>query len=418
MADSKPVSDVFNVSATGFAKGTVMPAPSTQKRQSASADHGAAGPPDSPPPLQLNTSLNGRDCRIPMDARWGAYSSLPGAADLVRSMGGFQARLSQSTRLTVRISLMAGAEALRVQRRFSALAGDFLQIGMDASPDGAPPGCIPALRVRDHGNGLIDVDLYIENADVPGRLCLEAAAYCIALPLACLAECKSAPTIQVLYSEVEQVRVTCRVDIRDLAGACAENADTPELASLLVGSALDDLMRRFGSDSHRPLLAAQHNDQVLDAASAAARALGLDPRRFELAARAHTTRWGSCEPLAKWRKRERELIGQVQIPLDTGLANTVDIAAGISEHAPTGPLPSDLALQVASVALAASLSFLQRELLGEPSTRRRENLLPPPPLEHSRNRSLRQLASEKVSSESGVRPAIQTGRGAFVSRAS
>jgi hypothetical protein len=390
-----------------------MPAPSTQKRQSASADQGAAGPPESPPPLPLNAGLNGRDCRIPMDARCGAYSALPGAAERVRSTGGIRASRLQSTRLTVRIRLVACAEALRVQRRFSALAGDFLQIGMDASPDGAPPGCIPALRVRDHGDGRIDVDLYIENADVPGRLCLEAAAYCIALPLACLAECESAPTIQVIYGEVEQVRVTCRVDIGALTDACAESSDTPEAAAVLVGSAIDDLMRRFGSDSHQPLLAAQHNDRVLDAATAAARALGLDPRRFELDARAHTTRWGSCEPLAKWRRRERELIGQVQIPLETG-----PIAPGISEHAPTVPLPSDLVLQVASVALVASLSFLQSELLEQPSARRRKNRLPPPPLEHSRSRSLRQLASEKASSESGVRPAIRTSRGAVVSRAS
>jgi hypothetical protein len=365
----------------------------------------------------MNARLNGGDCRIPTDARWGAYSTLPGAAELVRRMGGFRASLLQSTRLTVKISLMAGAEAPRVQRRFSALAGDFLQIGMDASPDGAPPGCIPAWRVHDHGDGQFDVELYIENADVPGRLCLEAAAYCIALPLARLAECEAAPTIQVLYREVEQVRVTCRVDIGDLAEACAENVSTPEAACLLVGSAIDDLMRRFGSDSHQPLLASRHNDQVLDAATATARALGLDPRRFELDARAHTTRWGSCEPLAKWRRRERDLIGQVQIPLTTGLVNTGPTAPSIREHAPTGPLPSDLALQVASVALVASLTFLQSELLGEPSARRRKNLPPPPSSEHPRGRSLRQLASEKASSESGVRPAIRTGRGAFVSRA-
>jgi hypothetical protein len=348
-----------------------------------------------------------------MNARRDAYSALSGAADLVRSMGGFRASRQQSTRPTVRLSMVARAEAVRVQRRFSALAGDFLQIGMDVLPDGAPPGCIPALRVRDNGDGRIDVDLYIETADVPGQLCLEAAAYCIALPLACLAECESAPTIEVIYGEVEQIRVTCRVDIDELADACAENARTPASASLLVGSAIDDLMHRFGSDSHRPLLAARHNDWVLDAATAAARAIGLDARRFELGARAHATRWGSCEPLAKWHKRKRELIGQVQIPFDAG-----DIAPSLGEHSARDALPSELALSVSSVALAASLSFLQSELLEQPAARRRENLLPPPPLEPARSRSLRQLAAEKSSSESGVRPALHADRAAFVSRAS
>jgi hypothetical protein len=394
-----------------------MPALSTLNGLDVLANPSTAGAeaPDATP-LALTTLLNGRDHRIPMNGGPHAYSSVRNAAELVRSTGGFQARLLQATWLTVRISLVRGAEAIRVQRRIAALAGDLLQMGMDATPDGAPPSSIPGLRVRDHGRGRTDAELYIENADVPGQLCLEAAARHIALPLARLAECESAPTLQVIRSEVEQVRISCRVDIDELAEACAARGDTPEAAAVIVRSGIDELMRRFGSDSHQPLLAAQHNDQLLDAATATALALGLDPRRFERGARTHATRWGSCEPLAKWRRRDRQLLGQLQIPLDGGPLDAGGVAPTIGEQTPNGLAPSDLFLQVASVALAASLGFLERELFDQRATRRRTNLLPPPLQEHGRGRPLRHPAAEKASSESGVRPAIQATRGAFLSR--
>jgi hypothetical protein len=389
-----------------------MPAPAKPFRLRTSnelsgSSTGSVEQPDSAPRQTLNVSINGRDHSIPMNEAFGEHRSLHGAAELVRGSGGLDAKLVPATWSTVSVRLTAAAEPLRVQRRISALAGDLLQMGIDASANGVPPGCIPGFRLRERGGPRLDADIYIEKSDATGpldleHLCLETAAHAVALPLARLAECHSPPTIRVISTRVEQVRVTCRVDVSDLVEACARGTEAPNAAAPFGPSRIHELMRCFGADSHLPHLTAEHNEHLLGAASAAALVLGLDPRRLELDARAYATRWGSCEPLAKWRQRDRELLGQLQIPLEVGSDETSDVR----EPAPNAQTASERLLQVASVGLIASLSFLCRGLFARPQHQRPRMLLPPPLLIPTRDHQRKHPASERAASESGVHPAI------------
>jgi hypothetical protein len=383
------------------------PRPSNEPFGPSTAESERAGP---LPRRNLNVRINGRDCSIPINDGFVEHRSLCGAAELLHTTGGLEAKLLPATWSTIRIGLIAAADAIRVQRRISALAGDLLQMGMDASADGVPPGCIPGFLLHDRGSARLDAELYIERVggtrqlDLE-RLCLEAAARAVALPLARLAECESDPRIQALRTRVEQVRVTCRVDISDLAARASAAAPAPGAALPFGPARIHDLVRSFGANSHQPRLTAEHNDHVIGASSAAAFELGLDHRRFELDARAHATRWGSCEPLATWRWRERELLGQLQIPLEVHRW-TAPAPPNASDTPSNRQDSSDLLLQVASVGLIASLSFISRGLLGQSHDRRRRGLLPPPLPESMRGREGKPLPAEKVFSESGVHPIV------------
>lgn len=330
-----------------------------------------------------------------------ACSSVRDAVELIRRSGGFETKRLQAIWSTARISLLAGAEAFRVRRRISALAGDLLQMAMDASTDGIPPGWIPGLRVADDGHDRIEVSLYIEKVDDEGERFLRKSAHAISRALARLAERKSVPTLQIVRAPVELVRVRCCIDIGELVHDESQKAEASGAAPMNVRAHVDDMIPPLG-DSHQPQLAVEHNDHVLEAAAAAALELGLDPRIFDTSARAYASRWGSCEALVQWRRRDAELRGQLQLPLQSGGWN---VLAG-EVLASSSPVDQALLVRVACYGLAGSLGFLRPTLSG-PAHGRRPHLLPPPVREPGTVRSAPRAAHAKqCSSESGVRPAI------------
>jgi hypothetical protein len=345
--------------------------------------------------------MKSADGSTPIHADPVAGSTARDAVELIRRSGGFEAKRLQATWSTARISVLAGAEALRVRRRISALAGDLLQMAMDASTDGIPPGCIPGLCVADDGHERIEVSLYIEKVDDEGERFLRKSAHAIARTLARLAERKSVPTLQIVRAPVELIRVRCCIDIGELVHDESQKAEASGAASLNVRARVDDMMLPFG-DSHQPQLAIEHNDHVLEAAAAAALELDLDPWIFDSSARAYASRWGSCEALVQWRRRDAELRGQLQLPLQSGGWNVL-AGKALASSSLVHQAPLD---RVACFGLAGSLGFLRLALRG-PGHGRRPRLLPPPVREQRTVHSAPRAAHAKQSSsESGVRPAI------------
>jgi hypothetical protein len=346
--------------------------------------------------------MRSADGSTPIHAGPVACSSARDAVELIRRSGGFEAKRLHATWSTARISLIAGAETFRVRHRISALAGDLLQMAMDASTDGIPPGCIPALRVDDDEHERIEVSLYIEKVDHEGELFLRKAAHAIARTLARVAERKSVPTLQIVRAPVELIRVRCCIDIGELVHDESQKAGASAAASMNVRASVDDMMSPF-ADSHQPQLAAEHNDHVLEAAAAEALEVGVDPGIFDSSARAYASRWGSCEALVQWRRRDAELRGQLLLPLPSGGWNVL-AAEALASSSPVHLAPL---VRVACFGLAGSLGFLRPALLGQTQSRR-PRLLPPPPVgEERRARSVQRAPHAKqCSSESGVRPAI------------
>jgi hypothetical protein len=322
--------------------------------------------------------------------------------ELIRRSGGFEAKRLRSTWSTARISLVAGVEACRARRRISALAGDLLQMAMDASADGIPPGCIPALRVADDDHERIEVSLYIEKVDDEGEIFLNAAADAISRTLARLAECESVPTVQIVRAPVELIRVRCSIDIGELVDAESRKAEACDTASMSVRARVADMISPFCADSHQPQLAVEHNDHVLEAAAAAALEHGLDPRIFDTSARAYASRWGSCEALAQWRGHGAELRGQLQLPVPSGGWSM------LTGEAPTTPSSIHRALLVrgACSGLAGSLEFLR--MAARRAQSQGPRLQPPPPMAEQRrvHSGAGGRRVKQCSTESGVRPAL------------
>jgi hypothetical protein len=341
-----------------------------------------------------------------------ACGRLRAAAELVLATGGLELKRLRSSALTVRIGLDGCADALRVQHRISALAGDLLQMAVDASEsEGTPPCCIPRVRVHDHRAARVDMDLQVERSDARGQAFLETAARSVVPLLERLAECKTAATLQIFSTPVDHINVNGRVEVEELLGAVLRAAGVPD-ASAEVRTSVDERVRCFCSGSHQPELAARHNEHVLAAVSAAfGRELDMD--RFVREVRAHAARWGSCEPLVNWRQRDRELIGELLLPLMFDEQDAADRSAKrhtpntIGARALREHLPSDPLVDLAGIALAASLGFLQEGLLAE-LPRRRRTLLPPPLPAHLRpHRPPAGDDAEKRRYESGVRPAVR-----------
>ncbi|HTV18192.1 MAG TPA: hypothetical protein VMG12_05965 [Polyangiaceae bacterium] len=351
---------------------------------------------DAMPTLLLDARVNGQACAIPTrrDAL-GRCDEIAAAAALVNLAGGLDALLV-STRMSAAQVWLAGCSTAQAPARVAAAAGQLLQIGMDASPERCMPlGCIPAIEVHDHGGGALGVSLYTECDDALGPRAIESAARAMAAPLANLVGCDSAPTIQVGHVEALRARVRCRVDVERLLAAAAPG----ELVEAGLRGVCDEVLSWFGVDRHQPELAAAHNSYVLEGASAAAEALGLEPWRFVASAESHAARWGSCEPLVRWRRHRGELHGQLELPVDLESAARA-LPPFVGDDNARREVARRRVQLVAGVALLASASYLRAVLSG--SVRQRATDAGEPLSLESRSEG--RLARDSAIAESGVRP--------------
>jgi hypothetical protein len=318
------------------------------------------------PSLLLRTRLNGRDSWLPLrvDAS-GTHTEIWEAGQLVGDAEGVEASLLSTHLVAAQIWLPECPQSLVARDRIASMAKELLQIGMEAVPGRCMPlGCIPALDVRHHGAGRVEVILYSECADAIGQSAIEASARAIAAPIARLVGCKGNPRIQVGVLDALRARVRSRLDLRKLGGHRPSPNDS---ADATLVTALDELLRWFGFDTYHPQIAAGHNDYVLGASMAAAAVLGLEPWRIGYAARSHTMRWGSCEPLARWRRRGNDLLGHLEMPVDLESARRAlpPGAAGVRDELSERRTAGDLLLQVAGVGLTASLAYLRLALAAD-----------------------------------------------------
>ena len=123
------------------------------------------------------------------------------------------------------------------------------------------------------------------------------------------------------------------------------------------------LEREFATERHQPGLAAMHNGHVLEGLAAAAEGSNVDAACFTLQARAHAARWGSCEPLARWRIAGDLLIGELSMPVD--LATVSDSLMLRLEHEVSYQTVRDITTQVAAIGLASSIAYLRWTLMAE-----------------------------------------------------
>jgi len=308
------------------------------------------------PTRLLDTHVNGRATAIPTrrDA-WGQCDEIAAAAELANRAGGLETALVTLEMNAAQVWLEGCAVDAQAPARIAGVAGQLLQIGVEASPQRwLPLGCIPALEIQDHGGGALGVTLYTDCGDALGRDAIESAARAMAAPLAGLVGCTSEPVIQLGEVRAVRARVRCRVGVEQLLAAAAPG----ELIDATLRGVGDEVLSWFGVDRHQPELAASHNAYVLEGASSAATALGLEPWRFSAAAQNHAARWGSCEPLVRWRRKGGELMGQMEVPID--LESVCRALHFVGDDGARREVARRRVQLVAGVGLLASLAYVCR----------------------------------------------------------
>lgn len=362
--------------------------------------------------LAVSTLLNAGERWIPTQfATSSTWTSLCQVAQMARDTGGFDARSFSTAMTTARIWLPGCADTHRVLHRIEAVAGGLLQIGMDAlAEDSIPVGCLPALALRDRGDANLEVALRVEGVGARERSVIATAAHAIVVPLARLAECRGEPEIQVGVLEAERVRARCRIKLSHLRRGPAELPSTRGgRGERRDATAIGQLMRSFGIDSHHPELAAKHNAQVIEGLTAAAAAMGIDSTCWAIEAEGHAARWGSCEPLARWREWGDELVGELCLPVD--LQRALDTLRRTEQSSESATLQAarDVVVQVATIGLTASLVYLRAVLLAGTVDQAGRASPPLPAARPRESRSNRRWLSSRAVSASGVHEALRPG---------
>jgi hypothetical protein len=258
---------------------------------------------------------------------------------------------------TAQIWLTGCPDSTQAQRRIHAAAAELLQVGLGIEPgQRLPIGCIPALNLVDHGNGTLEAVLYAERADALCSRVMRAAAHVIGPRLAHLAGTRQAPEIQHGILEGERVRARCRLRV-----SCLSHEPPPQSNRASgfrrVTARNARFEQEFASDRHQPARAVMHNDHVLEGLAAAAAGSNVDPACFTVEARSYAARWGSCEPLVRWRITGDMLLGELAMPVD--LAAIGNSLLQHVQHDVSFRTVRDITSQVATIGLASSVAYLR-----------------------------------------------------------
>jgi hypothetical protein len=298
-------------------------------------------------------------------------------ARLVTERLGFDAEVQELPALVARISLPGAAPQVRVQRRFAALAGDLLQVGMDATADGAlPVGCIPGVSLRASAGGELAAFVCSEKADAAGGRALFQVAEAISVPLARLAECEGAVPVELRAVSHSWVKARCRIRASDVL-QLNQAPESQVRAQRGPAAPWTELARAL--DHHQPALAAEHNEYLLEGMAGAAMELGLGGSSWETEARRFAARWGSCEPLVRWICVRGELIGDLRLPLELAQLSldTAGQGGAFAAEARQRSVNDSMRL-LACVGSSASVAFYSQRWPGLTAPTQQRPLTPPP----------------------------------------
>jgi hydroxymethylglutaryl-CoA reductase len=312
--------------------------------------------------LAIGTQLNGNDCWIPTEfAHSSRWTETCHVAQIVRDAGGFEARTFCSPITTAQIWLTGCPDSSQAERHIRAAAAELLQVGLGIEPgQRLPIGSIPALNLFDHGDGTLEAVLYVERADELCSRVMKAAARAIGPRLAHLAETRRSPDIQHGVVEHERVRARCRLSPSGLARGHARQSNQASGVRRVIGSNAG-CEHEFSSDRHEPVLAETHNSHVLEGLAAAAAGSNIDPACFTVEARSYAARWGSCEPLVRWRLSGDMLLGELNVPVD--LATIGDSLVRHVQHEVSFQTVRDITIQVSTIGLASSVAYLRSSVM-------------------------------------------------------
>jgi hydroxymethylglutaryl-CoA reductase len=309
--------------------------------------------------IALNARINDVDRLLPMVVEEpSVIAAASNAARIVRNEGGFRAEVREAL-MTAQVQLTEVSDPARSAERLRACAHDLLSLAARAVPGLTARGGGPrALEVRDLGEGMVVVHVYIDCKDAMGANLANSVAEAIGEEVARVAQGRLGLRILSNLCDRRLVRVTAYANARDLRVRPDDVLDSGTRSDEVI----DGIIAASRFAERDPYRAATHNKGIMNGVDSVVVATGNDFRAVEAGAHSYAARGGSYRPLATWRRDGDRLVGQLEMPLALG------IVGGTLRVHPTARLAlklagvtsaDDLAMLAASAGLASNLAALR-----------------------------------------------------------
>jgi hydroxymethylglutaryl-CoA reductase len=309
--------------------------------------------------IALNAKINGQDRLIPMVVEEpSVIAATSNAARIVRGEGGFQAEIPEAL-MTAQVQLTMVSDPERGAARVRAAAHDLLALAARSVPGLIARGGGPrSLEVRDLGEGMLVVHVYLDCKDAMGANLANSVAEAIGEDVARVAGGRLGLRILSNLCDRRLVRVRAWATARDLRARLEDGLD----ASAPVEDVIDGIVAASRFAERDPYRAATHNKGIMNGVDSVVLATGNDYRAVEAGAHAFAAQSGTYRPLATWRRDGDRLYGELEMPLALG------IVGGTLRLHPTARLAlklgqvtsaDDLAMLAASAGLASNLAALR-----------------------------------------------------------
>jgi hydroxymethylglutaryl-CoA reductase len=309
--------------------------------------------------IALNARINDRDRLIPMVVEEpSVIAAASNAARIVRGEGGFRAEIREAL-MTAQVQLTEVADPERAAERLRASAHDLLTLGARAVPGLIARGGGPrSLEVRDLGEGMLVVHVYIDCKDAMGANLANSVAEALGEEVARVAGGRLGLRILSNLCDRRLVRVSAWATARDLRGRLEDDLD----ASAPVQDVIDGIVAASRFAERDPYRAATHNKGIMNGVDSVVVATGNDFRAVEAGAHSYAARSGTYRPLAVWRRDGERLLGELEMPLALGTVGgtlRVHPTARLALKLAQVTSADDLAMIAASAGLASNLAALR-----------------------------------------------------------
>ena len=255
--------------------------------------------------IALNFRVNNTDVLVPMAVEEpSVVAAASNAARLVRMTGGFFGEASQPV-MTTQVQFNAVPDTVGAVARIEEAREHIYKVADESIPGmvARGGGCRDLdVRVLDEERGMLVVHLYVDVGDAMGANVVDTVAEAVAPRILELVGGEVGLRILSNLPLRRTVKVRCDVSIDALGGA--DLAEGIEKAS------------RFAELD--PFRAVTHNKGVMNGIDAVALAMGQDWRSIEAGAHGYAAVTGTYRPLAIWRRHDKVLSGELEMPLAVG----------------------------------------------------------------------------------------------------
>lgn len=303
--------------------------------------------------LGLNVQVNGKDFLAPMVVEEpSVVAAASNAARIVRAGGGFVAETDAPIMIS-QVQLDDVPDARAAEEAIMAHRSEILEDANAAVPGlVARGGGAVDLEVRDLGDGMLVVHLYVDCRDAMGANLVNTVAEEVADRVTALARGKTGLRILSNLADRRCVRVRARIPVSALA------------FEGYPGERVRDGVVRASRFAERDVYrATTHNKGVMNGIDAVVVATGNDWRAVEAGAHAFAARSGRYSPLCTWSVAEDgALVGFLEMPLALGIVGgptRVHQGARLALEVVACESAQELAMVIASVGMASNLAALR-----------------------------------------------------------